>query len=63
MKTRLRAEKGEEYFLVTSYGGIYKTKDNYYEMDDLHFNVKNYFKSEQEAKESKIYKVFHEEEQ
>ena len=61
-RPRWRAESGGEYFLVGSSGDIYSTRDNYYEIDDLHFKTKNYFVSKQEARESKFYKVFHEEE-
>ena len=61
-RPRWRAESGGEYFLVSSSGDIYSTRDNYYEIDDLHFKTKNYFVSKQEARESKFYKVFHEEE-
>lgn len=60
VKPKWRAEKGNKYFLINSIGDIYNTIDNYYEVDDLHFEKGNYFQTEEEGKESKFYKVFHE---
>lgn len=60
VRPKWRAEKGNKYFLINSIGDIYNTVDNYYEIDDLHFKKGNYFQTEEEAKESKFYKVFHE---
>ena len=60
VRPKWRAEKGCKYFLINSIGDIYNTMDNYYEIDDLHFETGNYFKTEEEAKQSKFYKIFHE---
>lgn len=60
VRPKWRAEKGGKYFLINSTGDIYNTTDNYYEINGLHFKTGNYFKSEEVAKQSKFYKVFHE---
>ena len=59
-KPKWRAEKGCNYFYVMSDGNINITFDDRTECNDLCFKHGNYFKTEEEAKESKFYKVFHE---
>ena len=61
-RPKWRAEKGCDYFYVMSEGNINITVDNRTKCNDLYFKHGNYFKTEEEAKESKFYKVFHGEE-
>jgi len=62
-KPRWRAKLGEKYYLVTSLGAV----DNYFEVGELYddkiFAIGNYFKNEEQAKESKFYKAFHNDEE
>jgi hypothetical protein len=60
--TRWRAERFWCYFRVTSYGEIVNAVDYYHYNDDHRYSIGNYFKTEEEAKNSKIYKAFHEKE-
>jgi hypothetical protein len=53
-----RAERHNEYFYVTSYGVVSKAVDYYGFRDSFRCNVGNYFKTKEEAEESKFYKVF-----
>ena len=57
-----RAEEGFDYYFVNGFGEIQCFAEEGALTDGKLFNAGNYFKSEQEAKESKFYKVFHEEE-
>jgi hypothetical protein len=59
---RWRAERHSYYYYVSAYGGICDYTDDRSSFDDNMWNVGNYFKTEEEAKNSKFYKVFHEEE-
>jgi hypothetical protein len=58
---RWRAEKGGKYFYVCSLDGISYENDDYGYSDNRNYNSGNYFRTEEEAKNSKFYKVFHEE--
>jgi hypothetical protein len=59
IRPKWRAEKREKYYCVTSDGMIDNCFDCRWETDTKRFEFGNYFKTEQEAKESKFYKVFH----
>jgi hypothetical protein len=61
-RPRWRAEKLGSYYTVSAAGEILKYNDVGSTGDNKFFIAKNYFKTVQEAKESKFYKVFHEEE-
>lgn len=49
---RWRADISGEYFYINSTGLIGHCTDDYVEMDDVRYEVGNYFKTEQEAKET-----------
>lgn len=61
-KTKWRAEEGDIYYFVGSDGLIYSLEDLRDMSNNRMFKVGNYFKNEEEAKESKYYKMYHEEE-
>ncbi len=58
---RWRAERGESYYSVNCFGEVIPIVDLRWETDGKMWLVGNYFETEEEAKESKIYKAFHEE--
>lgn len=59
IRPKWRAEKDREhYYYVSSYGSVGKDTDYRRNADNKRFEVGNYFKTEEEAKESKFYKVF-----
>lgn len=60
-RPRWRAEDGEMYYFVTSFGEIACEQELFYQDDDRRFDAGNYFKNEKEARESKFYKVFSQE--
>lgn len=61
-RPRWRAKSGDIYCHISGTGLItHSSEYNTFE-NDVHCNTGNYFKTEEEAKESKFYKVFHEEE-
>lgn len=62
-RPRWRAEKNREYFFVNGCGAIVTGCELFCVKDGLKFEVGNYFQTEEEAKGSKFYKVFHEEEE
>ena len=47
---RWRAEEGEAYFYIDVYNNIEETVDNHLTSDKLHYDMGNYFKTEEEAK-------------
>ncbi|MGL5014450.1 MAG: hypothetical protein ACRC6V_09210 [Bacteroidales bacterium] len=57
-RPRWRAEKYDSYFVVTRNGGILEISEQGYQIDDEQYECGNYFQTEEEAKESKFYKVF-----
>lgn len=60
MKRYLANEKSF-YFFVSSYGTVGQSthkKKTYYGDDEKRWDVGNYFETEEEAKQSKFYKVF-----
>ncbi|MGL5803184.1 MAG: hypothetical protein ACRCX7_11420 [Cetobacterium sp.] len=58
-RPKWRAEMHEPYYYVGSRGDINRTLDGRITFDyDVH-KIGNYFKTEKDAMESKIYKVFH----
>ena len=61
-RPRWRAKSGDIYCHISGTGLIMHIAefDNF--DNNAHYKVGNYFKTEEEAKESKFYKVFHEEE-
>ena len=58
-KPRWRAKVGEKYFLVISLGVVNHCIEGGDSYDDKLFSIGNYFKTEEEAKESELYKAFH----
>ena len=62
IRPRWRAEDPEHYYFMAGTGLVAVQKDFGSFENDKHFETGNYFKTEEEAKESKFYKVFHEEE-
>ncbi|MGL6131380.1 MAG: hypothetical protein ACRCZ9_07190, partial [Fusobacteriaceae bacterium] len=61
-RPRWRADERKCYHYITSIGGVDYSCDTGDEVDDARFEIGNYFKTREEAEESKFYKVFHEEE-
>lgn len=61
-RPRWRAEEGKYYYYISGTGLIMHSAEYNTFEDDARCNTGNYFKTEEEAKESKFYKVFHEEE-
>ncbi|MGL5725582.1 MAG: hypothetical protein ACRCXP_13820, partial [Cetobacterium sp.] len=61
IRPRWRAEKAESYYTITAYGDVDSRVENFDEYDNNLFRAKNYFQTEEEAKESKIYRAFNEE--
>jgi hypothetical protein len=59
---RWRAKEGNDYFCVSGLGDIDNYVDQFTGWDTGLWIAGNYFKTEEEAKNSKFYKVFHEEE-
>ena len=51
---RWRAEKGGIYYYIRSCGRIVSSIDEHQYPDDYMYNTGNYFKTEEEAKESNI---------
>ena len=47
---RWRAEEGEAYFYIDVYNNIEETVDNHLTSDKLHYDMGNYFKTEEETK-------------
>lgn len=47
---RWRAEEGEAYFYIDVYNNIEESVDNRLTSDKLHYDIGNYFKTEEEAK-------------
>ena len=60
-RPKWRAEKFDAYFFVAGTGLLLEQKEFGNIENNAHYETGNYFKSEQQAKESKFYKVFHEE--
>lgn len=60
-RSKWRAEKGESYYTITAFGDVDGRVENFDEYDNNLFRAKNYFRTAEEAKESKIYRAFHEE--
>ena len=61
VRPRWRAERKGLYYCVNNIGEIEAEYEEGISYDDDLFNAGNYFKSEEEAKSSRFYKVFHEE--
>lgn len=61
VRPRWRAERKGLYCRVNNIGKIESDYEEGVPYDDDLFNVGNYFKSKEEAKSSRFYKVFHEE--
>ncbi|MGL5964739.1 MAG: hypothetical protein ACRCZ2_10145 [Fusobacteriaceae bacterium] len=60
-RPRWRAEKYCLYYFVNATGEIERGLDHNWGSDNRRFEIGNYFETEDEAEESKFYKVFHEE--
>ena len=58
-KPRWRANRNDPYYFVTDIGGVGDHLEKKDWIDNEFFKVGNYFKSEEKAKESEIYKAFH----
>ena len=52
----------QDFYFVNSMGSVDKMWWSDSDVDNRYFNVGNCFKTKEEAKDSKFYKVFHEEE-
>ena len=61
-KPRWRASEGEKFYYILANGRITSVRDSMDIYDNKMFLVGNYFKSEEKAKKSEIYKAFHHEE-
>ena len=61
-KPRWRANKDETYYYVTSDGCTNDSYDTRSDTDNRRFKVWNYFKSSEDAQESKIFKAYKREE-
>ena len=61
-RPRWRAEYPDPYYFIAGTGLVTLQKELGFFENEVHFETGNYFKTEEEAKESKFYKVFHEEE-
>ncbi|MGL4998475.1 MAG: hypothetical protein ACRC5T_05850 [Cetobacterium sp.] len=60
-RPNFRASYGEKYYSVNHYGGAERSIERGYKTDSRLSEIGNYFLTEEEAKESKFYKVFHNE--
>jgi hypothetical protein len=60
-RPRWRADIGTAYYYINAFGDVTFVAESEDHYDNKKFNIGNYFKTEEEAKESKFYKVFHEE--
>lgn len=54
-----RAEPGKHYIYVNDIGFVDYTEESLTNSDDRRYEPGNYFKTAEEAKQSKFYKVFH----
>ena len=59
---RKKRWRASEYRFVGSYGGINTAYDDSTWLDDTRYRLGNYFHTDEEARASKFYKVFHGEE-
>jgi hypothetical protein len=59
---RWRAEKHSCYYYISAFGEISSATDDVTGFDTEIWKIGNYFKTEEDAKNSKFYKVFHDEE-
>tara|TARA_Y100000034_G_C6624609_1_gene272404 strand:- start:47 stop:457 length:411 start_codon:yes stop_codon:yes gene_type:complete len=50
-----RVEEGEYYWCIDSDGDVLKYVDSYLDCDDLHYQIGNYFHTEEEALNSGLY--------
>lgn len=60
IKPKWRAEQNKSYFFINSFGDIEQTTELSNTADDRRFLKRNYFRNENDAKNSKIYKVMNE---
>lgn len=58
IRPQWRAKKLGKYFLVGTYGYITSDMEEFKEHNDRRWECGNYFQTEEEAMESKFYKVF-----
>jgi hypothetical protein len=56
---RWRAEKGEQFYVVDDVGCVNRWVVGAFGIDEQYYNSGNYFQTEEQAKASKFYKVFH----
>ena len=61
-RPKWRADTNNIYYYINASGDFAFMSESGNDYDNKKFNIGNYFKTEEEAKESKFYKVFHEEE-
>lgn len=61
MKTRWRAENGTIFYYISMRGNVCNFRESGSKHCNDRYNMKNYFKSVEEAKSSKFYKVLNEE--
>ena len=62
VRPRWRAPEGDIYAMVDHFGYIIGERESNSPADDRLFSIGNYFKTKEEAANSKFYKAFHEEE-
>ena len=60
IRPRWRAELTGVYYYVDSFGSIYASHNFNYKADNRRYSIGNYFRTEEDARDSKFYKVFHE---
>lgn len=60
IKPKWRAEQNKSYFFINSFGDIEQTTELSNTTDDRRFLKRNYFRNENDARNSKIYKVMNE---
>lgn len=58
-RPRWRAEKKNDFYYISVEGKVCTTADMYSKIYDEMYESGNYFKTEEDAKNSKIYKAFH----
>lgn len=58
-KTKWRADNGCNYYFIDTFGDVVLDEELRYPADNKRFKAGNYFKTEEDAKASTIYKGFH----
>lgn len=58
IKKKWRAEHGERYYFIDTLGDVMSDMDTRYVLDNKKFEIGNYFKTKEDAMNSKLYKAF-----